>query len=81
MNQEEIIKTLISKYGAIDVLRFYTKELHSSLTSMKVGIADNNQMLAVKDLEHALNSLSYLERIISNNEYKPSVKHLEKEII
>lgn len=80
MNKNEIISTLVAKYGAIETLRFYLRGVHDAANSMKVGIADDNQMLAVKDLESLVDNLQYIELIINNKDYRPAINGLEKDL-
>lgn len=77
MNKNEIIKTLISKYGVIETLRFYLRGVHESATSIKIGMAENNQMLAAKNLELMLDNLQYVEMIIQDKDNRKALLPLE----
>ena len=75
--RKEIMATLVSKFGGVEVDRFYLNDALSDLQSMEVGIAENNPMLAAKHCESIKESLSNLRTLLENKDYKPSI---EKEI-
>lgn len=80
MNKNEIIKTLVTKYGVVETLRFYLRGVHDSASAMKVGVADNNPLLAVKNLESLIEGLQYMEIIISDKDNRPAINGLEKSL-
>lgn len=80
MNKNEIVKTLVVKYGVVDTLRFYLRGVHDSANSMKMGVAEGNNMLAVKDLEALVDNLQYIETIINDKDNRPAINGLEKNL-
>lgn len=75
MNRKEIVSTLISKFGSLDTVRYYVKEMHNGITSMKLGIAENNFALASKEIELLSENLSYLEYALGMDITKQSLLH------
>lgn len=80
MNKNEIVKTLVVKYGVVDTLRFYLRGVRDSANSMKMGVAEGNNMLAVKDLEALVDNLQYIEAIINDKDNRPAINGLEKNL-
>ena len=75
MNRKEIIETLVSKYGTMNALRYYLKEARSSISNIKVGIADNNFPLATKDVEKLNDCLANIETMLGEERVKNELTH------
>lgn len=81
MTRSEEVKTLVYKFGAIDVSRTYIREIRSAVTSIKNGIAQNNVALAAKDVEALAENLSKLETVYGLGEDAlKEIQHLEKDL-
>ena len=77
ITRNEILATLVSKFGGVETLRYYLNDALSDLQSMEIGIAENNQMLAAKHCESLKENLSMMRSLVEKKEYKAPV---EKEI-
>lgn len=80
MNQNEIVKTLVVKYGALDAGRHYLREARRSMSAIKVGLAENNPMLMAKDIELLATHLDALSFMFGDKETKEQLQNLEKNI-
>lgn len=77
ITRQEILSTLVAKFGAVALARYYLSDALADLQSMEVGIAENNPMLAAKDLASLRENLTMLRTMLDNKDYRGGV---EKEI-
>lgn len=77
ITRQEILSTLVSKFGAVEVARYYLNDALSDIQSISIGISENNPMLAARHVESLYESLSTLKTMLDKKENKPP---LEKEI-
>lgn len=81
MDQKEQIETLMIKYGAIEVSRFFLRGARNALANIRNGIETNNFALAAKDVGLLNEKLSCLERIFNGNkDTLEQLQHLDKEV-
>lgn len=78
MNKNEIVKTLAIKYGTIETGRYYLREMRKSLSTIKVGIAENNPMLIAKDIELLAANLEALSFMFGDDQSKKEIQNLKK---
>ena len=77
ISRQEVIKTLVNKFGGVETARYFLNDALSDLQSMEVGLGDNNALLAVKNAESLKESLLNLRELLEKKEYRGGV---EKEI-
>lgn len=77
ISRQEMLKALVTKFGAVETARYFLTDALSDLQSMEVGVGDNNPLLAMKNCESLKQNLTYLRTLLEKKENKPS---LEKEI-
>ncbi len=77
ISRQEMLKALVTKFGAVETARYFLTDALSDLQSMEVGVGDNNALLAMKNCESLKQNLTYLRTLLEKKENKPS---LEKEI-
>ena len=77
ISRQEVLKTLVSRFGAAETARYFLNDALSDLQTMEVGIGDNNPLLAMKNCESLKENLSNLRALLENKDYKPS---MEKDI-
>lgn len=77
ISRQEILQTLVTKFGGVETARYYLNDALSDLQSMGVGVAENNQMLASRHLESLKENLENLRTLLEHKEYKGGI---EKEI-
>lgn len=81
MNKSEVIKTLVSKYGAIEVSRNYIRGIRSALSNIRNGIETNNPALMAKDVGLLAENLANLELVYGiGKESLDQIQQLEKEL-
>lgn len=78
LNKAEFAKTLIAKYGVADTLRFYMTDVRSAVNGMKVGVAENNEMMALQHLSELDKTVTAIEALISNKENKAALNVVKK---
>ena len=77
MNKQEVVKTLIIKYGALEVSRNYIRGIRSALSSIRSGIENNNPQLAAKDVGLLAEHLSNLELVFNDEEARKQIQKIE----
>ena len=77
ISRQEVLKTLVSKFGGVEVVRYFLTDALSDLQTMEVGLADNNPLQAARCCESLKESLSNIRALLEKKEYKAGV---EKEI-
>lgn len=75
MTKDEEVKTLLIKYGAIDLSRNYIRGVRHALANIKNGIETNNFALASRDVSLLEDSLSKLELIFGSEEGRKQLQH------
>lgn len=74
ISRTEVLKALVNKFGAVETARYFLGDALSDLSSMEVGIGDNNPLLAMKNCESLKENLTNLRALLENKDYKPSVE-------
>ena len=77
ISRQEVLSTLVNKFGAVETARYFLGDALSDLQSMGVGVAENNPMLATKHLESLRDNLENIRVLLERKEYKGGI---EKEI-
>ena len=75
MNKDEEVKTLLIKYGAIELSRNYLRGVRRSLANIKNGIETNNFALASRDVGLLEDQLSHLELIFNSEDGRKQLQH------
>ena len=75
MNKDEEVKTLLIKYGAIDLSRNYIRGVRHALANIKNGIETNNFALASRDVSLLEDNLSKLELIFASEDGRKQIQH------
>lgn len=75
MNKDEEVKTLLIKYGAIELSRNYIRGVRSALVNIKNGIATNNFALASRDVGLLEDQLAHLELIFASEDGRKQLQH------
>lgn len=78
MNNNEIVKTLGVKYGTIELGRHYLREMRKNLSTIKIGIAENNSTLMAKDVELLAQNIECLSLMFADEQMKKEIKNLKK---
>ncbi len=79
MNRDDVLKTLVIKYGAIEVSRNYIRGIRSALTNIRMGIETNNFALAAKDVGLLDDNLKKLESLYNIDEARKQLQHIEQQ--
>ena len=74
ISRTEVLKALVNKFGAVETARYFLCDALSDLSSMEVGIGDNNPLLAMKNCESLKENLTNLRALLENKDYKPSIE-------
>lgn len=74
ISREEILSTLVTKFGGVETARYYLSAALSDLQTMEVGISENNQMMAAKSCESLRENLTNLRSLLDKKDYKPQVE-------
>ena len=77
MNKDEINKTLLVKYSALELSRYYIGEMRSSMNMIKVGIESNNFALASKEVGALDDALTMLGKLFNMEDARKQIKHLD----
>jgi hypothetical protein len=75
MNKDEEVKTLLIKYGAIELSRNYIRGIRSALANIKNGIETNNFALASRDVGLLESNLQHLELIFASEDGRKQLQH------
>lgn len=79
MNRDDVLKTLVIKYGAIEVSRNYIRGIRSALANIRMGIETNNFALASRDVGLLDDSLKKLEGLYNIDEARAQIQHIEQQ--
>lgn len=74
ISQKEVLKALVYKFGAAEVLRYFLANALSDISSIETGIGDNNPLLAVKSVESLRENLSMAKSLVDNKGNKPQIE-------
>lgn len=77
LNKDEINKTLLVKYGSLELSRYYIRGIRSALASIRNGIELNNFAVAAKDVGVLADNLASLELLLNTKEAKEQLVHLD----
>lgn len=77
ISRQEILKTLVNKFGGVETVRYYLTDALSDLQTMEIGLAENNPLQASKCCESLKENLANIRALLEKKEYKAGV---EKEI-
>lgn len=69
---------VVSKYGAVETLRALIADLRSDLSTMEVGVADNNPLMVAKTVESMAQTIAGINSVL---EQKKERKNIEKEAL
>lgn len=75
MNKDEEVKTLLIKYGAIELSRNYIRGIRHALANIKNGIETNNFALSSRDVGLLEDQLSHLELVFASEEGRKQIQH------
>jgi len=75
MNKDEEVKTLLIKYGAIELSRTYIRGIRSALANIKNGIATDNFAAAARDVGLLEDKLAHLELVFGSEEGRKQLQH------
>ena len=78
ISRQEVLKALVNKFGAVETVRYFLNDALSDLTSMEVGVGDNNPLLAMKNCESLKDNLMNIRTLLENKDYRPSVEKAVK---
>lgn len=79
MNRDDVLKTLVIKYGAIEVSRNYIRGIRSALANIRMGIETNNFALASRDVGLLDDNLKKLEGLYNIDEARAQLKHIDEQ--
>lgn len=79
MNRDDVLKTLVIKYGAIEVSRTYIRGIRSALANIRMGIETNNFALASRDVGLLDDNLKKLEGLYNIDEARAQLKHIDEQ--
>lgn len=79
MNRDDVLKTLVIKYGAIEVSRNYIRGIRSALANIRMGIETNNFALASRDVGLLDDNLKKLEGLYNIDEARAQIQHIEQQ--
>lgn len=79
MNRDDVLKTLVIKYGAIEVSRNYIRGIRNALTNIRMGIETNNFALAAKDVGLLDDNLKKLESLYNIDEARAQLQHVNEQ--
>lgn len=79
MNRDDVLKTLVIKYGAIEVSRNYIRGIRSALANIRIGIETNNFALASRDVGLLDDNLKKLEGLYNIDEARAQLKHIDEQ--
>lgn len=75
MNKDEEVKTLLIKYGAIELSRNYIRGVRHALANIKNGIETSNFALSSRDVGLLEDNLSKLELIFASEDGRKQLQH------
>lgn len=77
ISRQEILATLVAKFGGVEVARYYLNDALSDLQTIDIGVGDNNPMMAAKAVSSLRETLENLRALLEKKEYRGG---LEQEI-
>lgn len=79
MNRDDVLKTLVIKYGAIEVSRNYIRGIRSALANIRMGIETNNFALASRDVGLLDDNLKKLEGLYNIDDARAQLQHIDEQ--
>ena len=79
MNRDDVLKTLVIKYGAIEVSRNYIRGIRSALANIRMGIETNNFALTSRDVGLLDDNLKKLEGLYNIDEARAQLQHIDEQ--
>ena len=79
MSRDDVLKTLVIKYGAIEVSRNYIRGIRSALANIRMGIETNNFALASRDVGLLDDNLKKLEGLYNIDEARAQLQHIDEQ--
>lgn len=79
MNRDDVLKTLVIKYGAIEVSRNYIRGIRSALANIRMGIETDNFALASRDVGLLDDNLKKLEGLYNIDEARAQLQHIDEQ--
>lgn len=79
MNRDDVLKTLVIKYGAIEVSRNYIRGIRSALANIRMGIETNNFALASRDVGLLDDNLKKLEGLYNIDEARAQLQYIDEQ--
>jgi len=81
ISRQEILSTLVTKFGGVETARYFVSDALSDLQTMEVGVAENNALMTAKCIGSLRESLSSLRTLLEKKEYKGGIEKGIKENI
>ena len=78
MNREDIARTHVAKYGAIETARYHIRGVRAALSNIRNGIETNNFALASKDVGLLADHLASLEAMFNVEDARKQLQNLDK---
>ena len=74
ISRQDILATLVTKYGGVEVARYFVSDAISDLQTMEVGVAENNPLMTAKCIESLKETLTSLRSLLEKKEYNGGVE-------
>ena len=74
ITKQEMIRTLVVKYGAVQTARYFLQDACSGLSDINNGVAENNIIRTAGSIESLNTNLSYLRILLAEKDNIPSVE-------
>ena len=74
ISRQEVLKALVTKFGAVETARYFLTDALSDLQTMEVGLAENNPLLAAKTCQSLTESLTNLRTLLEHKENKGAIE-------
>lgn len=79
MTKDEINKTLLTKYGTLELSRYYISGIRDALNMVKIGIETNNFALASREVGALDDALTMLGKLFNMEEARKQIAHLDNQ--
>lgn len=82
INRKNILRSVVSRFGAVNAARYYVSDALSDLQVMELGAADNNPLKLAECIGSLRESLENLRVLLDDKDNKPPIeaeikKHLK----
>lgn len=81
ISRQEVLKALVTKFGAVETARYFLADALSDLQTMEVGLAENNPLLAAKTCQSLTESLTNLRTLLEHKESKGAIEREVKKTL